>query len=500
MNKTVKALALMLVLALGLTILGGCAAADELTLLNALCKQPDINSCQSKTELVINLSAEGLSDADKSSFNEIAILLNGMKVSADQKISRNSEKTISKSQADISVNMGGMSTSVSVWSDTDLTGNYPKVKQIIKVPPILSMYLPDKQRNKEYLVLDTSELLPEADSAELGISTKEMLQFSKDLTPKLIGFIKDFAKEFNPGFSIVSRKESKIVDNQSVTIYNLKLDDATFKKFLAYTVKTFAGSEQTINFINDLAVAFIDVSDQPYKEKLKAKGELSKYIEDYKKELPEFLKSWDTITTILKDVRILGDKGINIDYGINSDGFIVSESGTLDFVINSKEFMDAEENYKAQTIKDYKKKVNKDEGTIKFGITFSTAYSNINKDIDISCPKTTPENSFDIKDMSFINNPEIDQDTPGQYQPDNTPPAAPSVNKVLRTSKTVTGKTEEYAIITIKNGKTIIGQGMANEKGVFTIQITPVKTQCTLTITAADIYGNESKATTVKVK
>ncbi len=499
MNKTLKVLALILVLAVGLTILGGCAA-DELTLLNALCKQPDINSCESKTELVLNLSAEGLSDADKSSFNEIAILLNGMKISADQKISANSEKTISKSQSDISITMAGISTSVSLWSDADLTGNYPKVKQIIKVPPLLSMYFPEKQRNKEYLVLDTSELLPETDSAQLGLSTKEMLKFSQDLTPKLIAFIKDFAKDFNSGFSIVSRKENKIVDNQSVTIYNLKLDDATFKKLLAYAVKTFAQSEKTLNFINDLAVAFIDVSDQPYKEKMKAKGQLNKYIEDYKKDLPEFLKSWDTITDILKDVRILGDKGINIDYGINSEGYIVSESGVLDFVINSKEFMDAEENYKAQTIKDYKKKVSKDEGTIKFGINFSTVYSNINKDVVINYPETTSTNSFSLKDLDLMNNTMVDQVAPGQYQPDTSPPAPPSVNKVLRTSKTVTGNTEAYAIITVKKGKTVIGQGMANEKGVFTIQIAPVKTQCTLTITATDIYGNESKATSVTVK
>ena len=67
------------------------------------------------------------------------------------------------------------------------------------------------------------------------------------------------------------------------------------------------------------------------------------------------------------------------------------------------------------------------------------------------------------------------------------------------TSKAVSGNAEAYSVITIKEGSTIIGQGMADENGTFNITITAVKTKSTLTITATDVYGNESAETTVKV-
>jgi hypothetical protein len=70
---------------------------------------------------------------------------------------------------------------------------------------------------------------------------------------------------------------------------------------------------------------------------------------------------------------------------------------------------------------------------------------------------------------------------------------------VLKTSKAVTGKAEPLSIITVKKGSTVIGTDIADEKGVFSVAITPVKTKCILTVTAQDFYGNESKAATVNV-
>jgi bacillopeptidase F len=83
---------------------------------------------------------------------------------------------------------------------------------------------------------------------------------------------------------------------------------------------------------------------------------------------------------------------------------------------------------------------------------------------------------------------------------DITPPKAPVVNKVLRKAKTLTGKAEIGSKITVKSGKIIIGTGIVNSKGIYSVKIKPQKVKSVLLVTAMDQYGNISKATTVVVK
>ncbi|MDF2986433.1 MAG: hypothetical protein K0R50_1943 [Eubacterium sp.] len=503
MKSIKKIVSLMLILAFVLSFMVGCAY-DELALLNALSKQPEINSSESRTELTINLSADGLSDSDKESFNRIAPILNDLKIVINQKLNSKSDKTILKTQSDVNVDMGGIAVSTSVWADADLSGNTPKIKEIIKIPTLLTYSMPAEFRGKSYMVMDTAEMLSEDSLTGLNGSSKEIFEYSKNLTPKLMAFLKDYAIQFNPGFSIVTRKGYKTIDNQAVTVYNLKLDDATFKKLLYYAVKNFSQSDKALNFANELALAYTDVAGLSYKERLNAKGSINKAFDDFKANLPEFLKTCDDMMDVLKDVKILGDKGIDIDFGVNREGYIVSESGSCDFVVDVKAYADAFENYTALMEPDYIKEVSEEKGIYKFGLNFNTVYSKINKDVVIESPKLTDENSFSLKD--YMNNrydyddfnySASDKDT--NFEEDVTPPAAPTVNKVLKTSKAVTGKAEPLSIITVKKGSTVIGTDIADEKGVFSVAITPVKTKCILTVTAQDFYGNESKAATVNV-
>ncbi len=498
MKTITKIFCLILVLTLSFTILAGCAT-DELVLLSALSKQPEITSSESKTDVTFNLTSEGLKDYDKASFDQIAALLNGMKIELNQKSKSNADKTVSQAQADFTVDMSGISTKASVWVDADLTGDVPKVKEILKVPSLLMKFISAKDQAKEYMVLDTDNMLSSQDTAVFNASSKQLMQYSTKLTPKLINFIRDFSRSFNPGFSIVTGKGIKTVDNQAVSVYNLKLDDATFKKLLSYTVTNLAQNETALNLVRDLSMDTIDISGLSYMERMKAKGEINRSFEKFKAELPEFLKTWDNIMSSVKDVKILGDKGIDIDFGINSQGYIVSESGTCDFVINLKEISAAYENFNVLEDPEYIKKESKDEGIIKLGITFNTVYTKINKEVVIDFPAITPENSFNFSDMLNMGRNYTGVTPEYNYEPDTVAPDAPTVNKVLKTSKTVTGKTEALSIITVKKGENVIGEGFSDEKGDFTVDITPLKTNCTLTVTATDVFGNESKATTIKV-
>ncbi|MGM9921548.1 MAG: Ig-like domain-containing protein [Bhargavaea sp.] len=82
---------------------------------------------------------------------------------------------------------------------------------------------------------------------------------------------------------------------------------------------------------------------------------------------------------------------------------------------------------------------------------------------------------------------------------DKTAPAAPKVNAVDDNDKSVSGKTEANATVTIKNGKTTLGTPKADKSGNFKLTIKPVKAGTKLTFTAKDSAGNVSKATSKTV-
>ncbi len=498
----VKTIALMLVLVFGLTILSGCAV-DELSLLYALCKQPDITSRESKTELTMYLTSDGLSKELKEELKPFETIVNGTKLKINQKVKSNAEKTVTKSQTDMFLDFDGIGFSATAWSDYDLSGETPGMKEIIKLPPLLTLSMPEDAAGKQYMIFDTKELLSSGSDNILSKSSKKYIDYNKNLTVNLINFIKEYSKVFDPGFPIVTRKESKIVNNELVSVYNLKLDDTSFKKLLHYTVKDAVQNELVIELVREIAFSTINISGLSYRERLNQRIEVNNSIEDFKENLPEFLETWDSIMGILKDVRILGDKGIDISYGINSEGFIVSENGSIDFAIDLKEINAAMEKYATLTGDDYIEEDSSEKGIIKLRIDFDTIHSNINKNVVVDLPALTSDNSFGFMDMfedsllSMLPGSSKTEDT--SYENDITPPASPKVDKVVKTSKSVTGKAEAFTIITVKKDDVVLGTDIADEEGTFSVAISPVNTKCTLTVTASDFYGNESLPAQVHV-
>lgn len=82
---------------------------------------------------------------------------------------------------------------------------------------------------------------------------------------------------------------------------------------------------------------------------------------------------------------------------------------------------------------------------------------------------------------------------------DKTAPSAPKVNAVDDNDKSVSGKTEANAMVTVKSGKTTLGTPKADKSGNFKLTIKAAKAGTKLTFTAKDSAGNVSKATTMTV-
>jgi hypothetical protein len=82
---------------------------------------------------------------------------------------------------------------------------------------------------------------------------------------------------------------------------------------------------------------------------------------------------------------------------------------------------------------------------------------------------------------------------------DKTPPSSPQVNKVTSKSKTIKGKTETNATVSVKVKNKVIGTARANKKGSFTVKIKQQKKGTVMYVTSKDSSGNVSNAKKVKV-
>ncbi|MEZ7793674.1 Ig-like domain-containing protein [Niallia circulans] len=82
---------------------------------------------------------------------------------------------------------------------------------------------------------------------------------------------------------------------------------------------------------------------------------------------------------------------------------------------------------------------------------------------------------------------------------DKTAPVLPKVNSVSDSATVVTGTTEAKAAVTVKAGSTLLGQAIADAKGVFQVKIAKQKASTKLTIYAEDAAKNKSKEVVVKV-
>ena len=79
-------------------------------------------------------------------------------------------------------------------------------------------------------------------------------------------------------------------------------------------------------------------------------------------------------------------------------------------------------------------------------------------------------------------------------------PAKPVVNKVDNNDKVVTGKAEANSTVTVKKGTTVLGTAKANSSGIYSVTLSAVQSAGTkLAVTAKDVAGNVSVATTVTV-
>lgn len=401
MKKTIRFTVFIVMLSLLSAIFTGCGS-DELKVVDSLQKNNEIESMESSTELKMNIDLIGASEEELQEASQMLNLLNNSSITINQKTQQDNEKI--KGQVDLNIDLGGMITNTSVWVDADTSGDDFKLKEIIKLPPILMMSMPEEYMEKEYLVLDFEELMQEVNKEQnqeenIDMSQlSDLMKFNKEFKKKFNEFIKEFAKDLDFDEKIITYKGTDSVDGVSVKVYELKLDDKTFKTFTKQVAYALIESDSSKELLNEYFtyieenIGNTDSANQEELEELKGYSEL--FNEDIsKEEKEELLKSIDELFESFEDIQIIGEKGIVIQLKINKKGYIVNTSGNINITFNAEAFNEYSNEDESILVEE------ETIPTMDINIEFDSKITNINKDIDIKFPKTTSDNSINYMEV-----------------------------------------------------------------------------------------------------
>ncbi|MFL0194916.1 cell wall-binding repeat-containing protein [Clostridium sp. WILCCON 0269] len=402
-----------------INVLGGQGVISDLTLQSILpVSKNQIMGSGLKDD---SISGQKISDKDKNSNflintslstspqeeqkeNGTAVsIINNSTLGLNVKTDGSDEKTLSNLQKNVTMQVAGMNIKTTAWAVLDITRDNTGIREIVKIPAILYPYLPREFKGKQYVIMDPVTMM---DSTDDSISDfKEMIDFQRNFQPQFENFIEKYAEDWNPGFDFITYKGLMRMDTQEgpkyAQTYNLKLTDVTFKPILEYAAQNFIQDKDFISFIKQIMVTSIDLSVDADKET--QKKQLEKTFDEIYSHPEEVSNNINTFINIIKDLKIIGDKGIDITYNI-CDGYIVGESGTVDLNTSISKLVKAinslssnREEVTAENIKNI----------LGLEFNFSVESHNINKSVKISFPEITESNSIDYSEFLKLGNSKI---------------------------------------------------------------------------------------------
>lgn len=396
MKKIKKIVALSIGLIMTASLFTGCST-DGLVLVKAFGKSQTINSMQTQTDISIKVSGSNMSAQEEQMMKSVLPMINGMKISMLTKTNQNKEKTISKAQSDIALQLGQIPVPISmnVWVNTDETGDKPIVNEVVKIPQLIATQLPKELQGKDYMVMNLTDMTSTPSAPQLDY--KKLMSFSKEFQPKLLNFISKYIEQFNPTTNYINRiaTEHFLQDNkmQSMDTYEVKLTDKSFKDLMHYTLNNLAQNTDAMNFVKDYMSSVMSVYDTTNVKDKTSQDEINKEFDNLITQLPQELANLNKTLDSLDNLKILGDNGITIRYSINQDGYIVNEKGNAEFVIDLPSIF----KLAGSSAKD--SSLSGPTGIYTISIGFNSNITNISGDVSIVFPKVDSTNSFKYTDI-----------------------------------------------------------------------------------------------------
>ena len=259
--KKVSIVALILVLALTFT---GCTSIEQ-KLYNGFVKNQEIASMESDTDITFTLEGSDFPDEQQVILQEAINTLNNSKITMHQKAISNEDKTIAKAYMDMNMTFGDMKMPMEAWVNVDASKDNYDMVEIIKMPSEIMAMISPEAVNKEYLVYDIGEMMGETSKE---VDNSKLMEFSKNLQTKYADSFKDFVKDLDIGFKMAKYKGTRSVNGKSLYLYEVKLDDANFKKLIRNMVNSSLEDEETIKFMEDYMNAVVDIMEIPEGEEI----------------------------------------------------------------------------------------------------------------------------------------------------------------------------------------------------------------------------------------
>ncbi|MCX7950395.1 MAG: cell wall-binding repeat-containing protein, partial [Clostridiales bacterium] len=276
-----------------------------------------------------------------------------------------------------------------MWLDSDLTSKEPKLVEVFKIPEAMVSVLPPEIQGKEYLVMDFNEVLKQSQPTSEIVDFSKLSELSTGLQQQTIEFIKKYFEKFDPGFNYLQdvgqKKLTTPNGDVNVHVYKVKLSDKTFKDYIRYIVNDFATSKEMHQFFMDYLKTIETISPETEEEKKQSLEEIEKIFKEMESN-PQEMAEFNKVMDELNKIQILGDNGIEIEYGIDNNGYIISQSGVIDIKLNLSDLSKVD-----STINE--------TGTINFVVKFDGITYDINKNIEVIFPKLTEENSINLMDL-----------------------------------------------------------------------------------------------------
>lgn len=399
-------------------LLAGCTTNQQ-AIFDASMKMQSVNSVQEHITMSLELSGSGFDPEIQEQIDSAAAMLNDAKLDMYLKSISNEQKTAVQAQVDMNLSMPGQEINMPYWVDMDLTGSTPRFVEIFKLPEIAAAYLPPEAAGKEYMVID----LYDDDMYNQGLNTMDMaklMEFSTGIQTKSLDFLAAYAQRFNPNIDVV-----KETINDSTEKYTITMSDAQLKEFLSYTVNNFAQDKEGINFLKDYMGAILELS--AVSNSTEGYDDLELAVGEVDANIPEFLAQFNLVMEQLENVRLLGDKGVELTYTI-SDGYIVQNSGSINISLDMSAIeqlmnspvaeYEGEYEYAYEDQFEYEYEDMMSNGTLDLVIHFNTDITNINQPVEIQFPEVNSDNSLNYLDLledSMIPEPEVTMPVTGTY-------------------------------------------------------------------------------------
>ncbi len=388
MRSIARKISVLLVVAILAMSMVACTS-DEIALIEAMSKSSQITSYEGNSKIQLSFKSKGFSEETQKVLDFISSYLDGFTLDMNQKYSSSDDRAIAKIAMDGNLDMQGLSVKYGCWTDMDLTGEEPRIVQIVELPPaIIQPILTFADiGKKKYITIDYGALLNQEDM-DITLDFKRIAEGSVELQEMLLDFIKSTAKDFEPGMVVVTKKGYTVTDKgENVTEYELKLSDDSVKKLLHALINDVILQEETIEFAKKYMEATINIYDFPEDAKQEAMDVINGGLDEVAANLATYRDTVTQVFDAIKDIKIFGDNGITTKYYINKDGFLAGGKSSVDIAIKMSDLAAL-----------LGKNIDEEDlnGELYLTMDFEDSIYNINKEVSVEIPEVTEENSFDI--------------------------------------------------------------------------------------------------------